>query len=200
MMHMTKMRPPTSTGASYCYPIKLWYLLLVTLTLVDAFGVSDTKAVTSTVRRRFFISVGTVASATVLPANRSVAAGKPTSKRPTAEEALEGLMDARTKLTVLLENWDKATVDCTFADVPRDLLESKNKEMLLEKASTYALFDKSVSVETSKTTNLVVRNYLGVNGNGPLVKIDDKLRGVLDLVDPDRLDDYLEGKCMFSDE
>lgn len=107
---------------------------------------------------------------------------------------IESLEDAQSTLELLLNNWEKATVDCTFADVPRDLLESKNKELLLEKASTFALFDKSVSVETCKTTNRVVRNYLGVNGNGPLVGIDKKVVKALDLVDPDFLEDYLNGE------
>jgi hypothetical protein len=56
--------------------------------------------------------------------------------------------------------------------VPRDLLATENKELLLEKASTFALFDKSLLVETCKTTNRIVRDYLGANGIGPLVNID----------------------------
>lgn len=43
------------------------------------------------------------------------------------------LKDATEALSSLLENWERATVDCTYADVPRDLLEAKNKEKLLEK-------------------------------------------------------------------
>ena len=39
-------------------------------------------------------------------------------------------------LDVLLRDWDELTIDCTYAEVPRALLETKNKELLLEKAST----------------------------------------------------------------
>ena len=45
------------------------------------------------------------------------------------------IREATEALDSLLDNWEKATVDCTYADVPRDLLEAKNKEKLLEKVS-----------------------------------------------------------------
>jgi hypothetical protein len=79
---------------------------------------------------------------------------------------IDKIIEARDTLDTLLTNYKRATIDCTFADVPRELLETKNKELLLEKASTFALFDKSVSVETCKTTNRIVRDYLGVTGKG----------------------------------
>ena len=82
---------------------------------------------------------------------------------------LESLVEAQETLDTLLVNYKKATVDCTFADVPRELLETKNKELLLEKAATNALFDKSASIETCKTTNRVVRDYLGVTGKGTYI-------------------------------
>jgi hypothetical protein len=82
----------------------------------------------------------------------------------TISNPMDTLIEARETLDTLLKNYKRATVDCTYADVPRDLLESKNKELLLEKASTFALFDKSVSVESCKTTNRIVRDYLGVTG------------------------------------
>ena len=83
-----------------------------------------------------------------LPANaKGVAAESNSSSNP-----MERIIEAQDTLDKLLQNWQRATVDCTFADVPRELLEAKNKELLLEKASTFALFDKSVSVETCKTT------------------------------------------------
>ena len=81
---------------------------------------------------------------------------------------INSLMEAQTALNTLIENYQRATIDCTFADVPRDLLETKNKELLLEKASTNALFDKSASVETCKTTNRIVRSYLGLTGIGTI--------------------------------
>ena len=90
-----------------------------------------------------------------------------TSKAPSTSDPVDALVASRETLQKLLDNWEKAVIDCTFADVPRELLEQKNKEELLEKASTFALFDKSVSVETCKTTNRVVRDYLGATGTSP---------------------------------
>lgn len=109
------------------------------------------------------------------------------------EDPRSSIQQAQSTLATLLENWQRATVDCTFADVPRDLLEQKNKELLLEKASTYALFDKSVSVETCKTTNRIVRDYLGVTGKGPLVGMDKKLKQAMEYVDVNYLNDYFTG-------
>jgi len=102
------------------------------------------------------------------------------------------LKEAIEALSSLLDNWTKATVDCTYADVPRELLEAKNKEKLLEKASEFALFDKSTSVVSCKRTNRIVRDYIGATGKGPLVGIEKRLlrENVVDLVDPDRLDEY----------
>lgn len=110
-----------------------------------------------------------------------------------ATNARDSIQQAQTTLTTLLDNWQRATVDCTFADVPRDLLERKNKELLLEKAKTSALFDKSASVETCKTTNRIVRDYLGVTGKGPLVGMEKQLKMAMDYVDADRLEDYIAG-------
>jgi hypothetical protein len=105
---------------------------------------------------------------------------------------LPELVEAQTTLGLLLDNWKRATVDCTFADVPRELLEQKNKELLLEKAATNALFDKSASIETCKTTNRIVRDYLGVTGKGPLVGMDKKLKRGMEYLDDD-LDSYVAG-------
>lgn len=93
------------------------------------------------------------------------------AKAPTVTNPLESLVEAQETLETLLTNYKKATVDCTFADVPRELLETKNKELLLEKAATNALFDKSASIETCKTTNRIVRDYLGVTGKGTYIVI-----------------------------
>ena len=107
---------------------------------------------------------------------------------------IEGLTEARDALNSLLENWKRATIDCTYADVPRELLEAKNKDLLLEKASTFALFDKSVSVESCKTSNRIVRDYIGATGKGPLVGIEKILRLGLDAIASDEnLDTYVTG-------
>ena len=135
---------------------------------------------------------------------------------------LQSLIEARETLDTLLANYKRATIDCTFADVPRELLETKNKDLLLEKAATNALFDKSASIETCKTTNRVVRDYLGLTGKGtyivtridetslmlqpgdtnehifffqgPLVGIEKQISSGLKFVDPDFSDDYISGK------
>lgn len=101
-----------------------------------------------------------------------------TSTSPTntsANNDIQTIIEAAETLNKLLTNWDKATIDCTYADVPRELLEQKNKEQLLEKASTFALFDKSTSVVSCKKTNKIVRDYIGVTGKGPLVNVDKKM-------------------------
>lgn len=134
---------------------------------------------------------------TTLVASQTTAAFPALAKAPAAAEGtnpLPELLEAQTTLGALLENWKRATIDCTYADVPRELLEQKNKELLLEKATTYALFDKSVSVETCKTTNRIVRDYLGLTGKGPLVGMEKKLkRGMNFLDDVDDLDVYVSG-------
>ena len=79
-------------------------------------------------------------------------------------------------LQTLLTNWQRAVIDCTYADVPRELLEQKNKALLLEKAATFALFDKSVSVTSCKTVNNRVRDYLGRTGIGPVVGLEALLQ------------------------
>eukprot|EP00536_Pseudo-nitzschia_multiseries_P001019 jgi/Psemu1/294249/fgenesh1_pm.13_\ len=120
------------------------------------------------------------------------------AKESTPTNPLQKLIEAQKTLDTLLSNYERATTDCTFADVPRELLESKNKELLLEKAATNALFDKSASIETCKTTNRIVRDYLGVTGKGPLVGVEKKIQSGLKFVDPDFFDDYVSELESFS--
>lgn len=132
--------------------------------------------------------------------NNNIANAAPSSTAISPEEEIKILQSAYTALTNLLDNWDKATIDCTYADVPRELLEQKNKAELLEKASTFALFDKSTSVVSCKKSNKIVRDYLGVTGKGPLVGIDKRLlkKSVVNQVDPDSLEEYFESAELFS--
>jgi hypothetical protein len=102
--------------------------------------------------RRIFVST--------LAASISTLASSPALAIDTATSSIDDLHKIARLLQRLLDNWQTAVIDCTFADVPRDLLEAKNKDLLLEKASVFALFDKSVSVETCKTSNKTVRQYL----------------------------------------
>lgn len=147
----------------------------------------------TTSRRQWILSIpiaAAIATSSFLTIESASAAATPSLQ----DDPRVSLHEAQDTLATLLENWERATVDCTYADVPRELLEQKNKELLLEKAATNALFDKSVSVISCKTSNRVVRDYLGATGKGPLVGIDKKIRQSLDWMDdPDQLDDYLNG-------
>lgn len=122
------------------------------------------------------------------------------AKETQPQSDLSILNDATEALSSLLENWDRATVDCTYADVPRELLEAKNKEKLLEKASEFALFDKSTSVVSCKKTNRIVRDYIGATGKGPCVGIEKRLlkKNVVEKVNPEYLDDYFASVESFS--
>jgi len=117
------------------------------------------------------------------------------------QDTLSTIQEASKVLQTLLDNWDKATVDCTYADVPRELLETKNKDLLIEKAATSALFDKSTSVVTCKMNNRIVRDYIGATGKGPLVNIDKKLTSPLlvELIDADYFEQYDAGKEILID-
>ncbi len=121
------------------------------------------------------------------------------SATPTADDDVYILSEGNKALSSLLENWDKATIDCTYADVPRELLETKNKEKLLEKAATSALFDKSASVVSCKKTNRIVRDYIGATGKGPLVGAEKRMlkRIVTEKIDPDNLENYYNGMFLF---
>ena len=111
-----------------------------------------------------------------------------------ADDEIQMLIDGSDALSSLLNNWERATLDCTYADVPRELLEAKNKEKLLEKAKTSALFDKSASVVSCRKNPRIVREYLGATGKGPLVNADKRFlkRSVADRVDVDLLDDWCD--------
>lgn len=128
-----------------------------------------------------------------LPTSPLLASARELAPAQEPSEYFATIQDARSKLDVLLQNWERATVQCNYADVPRDLLRTENKAILLEKAATSALFDKSASLESCKTSNRIVREYLGLTGKGPLVRIDTALRRSIDLVDPDKAEDYVTG-------
>lgn len=156
-------------------------------------------------RRNAFAGVGqlaliTYASTTLDPNDNAFIANAKETTGQSVEADISLLNEGAEVLSTLLANWEKATVDCTYADVPRELLEAKNKEQLLEKASVFALFDKSTSVVSCKKTNRIVRDYIGATGKGPLVGADKRLlrRAVADRVDPDSLDDYYEAVEIFS--
>ena len=181
--------------------LSLFTLYVVVSTLIalkntNGFSIQNEQQSKSTISRRVallkvpqLINTVTLMSVTTTP--MKVSARAPNTNNNALDD-IQTIVDAADTLDKLLNNWDKATIDCTYADVPRELLEQKNKEQLLEKASTFALFDKSTSVVSCKKTNKIVRDYLGVTGKGPLVNIEKKMlrSAVVEKVDPDVLDDY----------
>ena len=151
-----------------------------------SFGVSS--------RRRWLKGLGSAAK--LVAASSTINLVLPTKASQASDTAttssLAAIQDAADTLQKLLDNWKKAVVDCTYADVPRELLSQENKQELLEKASTFALFDKSVSVVSCKTNNRVVRDYLGTTAKGPLVGLDKQLRRALDEYEIEDLDTYVQ--------
>jgi hypothetical protein len=95
-----------------------------------------------------------------------------TSTRTEIRAPIQASLETLQKLT---QNWERAVIDCTYADVPRELLETQNKALLLEKASVNALFDKSASVISCKTVVTTVRDYLGRTGIGPVAHLNQDL-------------------------
>ena len=68
-------------------------------------------------------------AAAALSLPESARAGQPSGADVSAR--LDAGMRA---MDVLLRDWGELTIDCTYAEVPKALLETKNKELLLEKA------------------------------------------------------------------
>jgi len=176
-----------------------FFALLASFLIFETFGYSfSSKTRSTSVRdRRGFLQSGSVALA--LLGCPGLASAKKVETQ-SINDNIQCIKEAAETLETLLNNWDKATIDCTYADIPRDLLESKNKEQLLDKASTFALFDKSVSVVSCKKSNKIVRDYIGATGKGPLVGIEKRLlnRQVIEQVDPDNLDEYISQAELFS--
>ena len=148
----------------------------VNLSTVDTrLSTSDSSSMD---RRRWIQSSFGATTAVLLPITLPQSAiAAATAGEPTDVE--EALMEAKKTLQTLLDNWSNAVIDCTYADVPRELLAAENKELLLEKAKTSALFDKSASVVSCKTINTKVRDYLGITGKGPVSVLPKVLKGGL---------------------
>mmetsp|Transcript_13652 Transcript_13652/g.27922 ORF Transcript_13652/g.27922 Transcript_13652/m.27922 type:complete len:249 (-) Transcript_13652:3-749(-) len=105
-------------------------------------------------RRGFFWKFGMSSATLITPISSYATPATP------SEEAVGTLVAARDTLDFLLSNWEKTVIDCSTADVSRDLLESQNKEQLLEKAKTFALFDKDAAVLSCKESNGKVRQFI----------------------------------------
>ena len=115
-------------------------------------------------------AIGTSTPAAAIADDQSLRASSKsnssTGSSSSSDSDILQIKEATKALSSLIDNWTKATTECIYADVPRELLESKNKEQLLEKASEFALFDKSTSVVSCKRTNRIVRDYIGATGKG----------------------------------
>jgi len=162
---------------------------------------STPPSATPSITRRTLCRYGIASTISVLT-NPGKASGAPKqeSSNNSPQEDIVVIKEAGEVLTTLLQNWDRATIVCIYADVPRELLETKNKQQLLEKASTFALFDKSTSVVSCKKSNKIVRDYLGLTAKGPMVNIEKRMlkRTVADSIDPDCLDKYYSEIELFS--
>ena len=89
----------------------------------------------------------------------------------------------------MLSSWGKSTTNCDIADVSSQLLSDGQKEELLEKAKTVALFDKDAAVMSCRQDNKKVRSFIL-----QLTKLDKEFNEVRDVVvekDGD-LDQYFE--------
>lgn len=77
-------------------------------------------------------------------------------------------------LDKVILRWDELVVQCNYAEVDRSLLETSNKEKLLEKASTKGAYQKDSSVvkNTCKTTGRIVGEFFGgpLKRAGPLLQ------------------------------
>jgi len=115
------------------------------------------------------------------------------------DKLLARLQSGLDGLDYLIENWEEETTECIYADVPRELLETKNKEALLKAATKFALYDKSDSTVSCKRTAKPIRKYLGLTSSDtPLYKIDFLLQKASSRVDPDMLDDYISATEVWS--
>jgi hypothetical protein len=148
----------------------------------------------NTMRRKMLLESIVV---TMIPAvlscgpTSAVAAGASSSSTPSSSSSSsprDTIVAAIRVLQYLLDHWQETVVDCEYADVPRELLERRNKELLLEKAATNALFDKSVSVTSCKIDVASLRQAL--RSNSPVAQLPDALISVLpDLNNIDNDDD-----------
>jgi len=108
---------------------------------------------------------------------------------PPAPPSVSTISTARSALSSLLSSWGKSTTNCDIADVSSQLLSDGQKEELLEKAKTVALFDKDAAVMSCRQDNKKVRSFIL-----QLTKLDKEFNEVRDVVvekDGD-LDQYFE--------
>jgi len=145
---------------------------------------------TSLGRRAFLGAIVGTAATTLHPLPWTGSAGWAAAAEE--DRLLARLRKGLAGLDYLLAHWEEETTECIYADVPRELLETKNKEALLKAATKFALYDKSDSTVSCKRTAKPVRQYLGlVSADTPLYRVDFLLQKAASRVDPERLDEYI---------
>ena len=108
------------------------------------------------------------------------------------------------EIDYLLTNWETKTTYCNFGEFQRDLLDVKNKELLMKAAAKGGLldYDKSDTMNiVCKKDPQIVRAFLGLTNDNPnLNKADILMRksSTLELVDVDKIDEYIDAVDIFS--
>jgi hypothetical protein len=101
------------------------------------------------------------------------------------------------EIQYLLDNWDEKTTYCNFGEFKRELLDTKNKQVLLDSAAKLGLldYDKSATMNVKcRSDPEVVRAFLGLTQeNLLLTRADDLMRkqSSINRVNEDNLEDYL---------
>lgn len=145
------------------------------------------------VSRRSVLAV-LVAGGLAMPAG---VIAKPGSKAGGSELDVKKLQIGLRSLNDLIDNWDDQTTECNFAEVTRELLETKNKAALLEAAKTNALFNKDVSmVVKCKRNPAPIRVSMGFDDfEHPLYGSTATVARCRSRVaDPDALDAYIDAE------
>jgi hypothetical protein len=100
------------------------------------------------------------------------------------------------EVSYLLDHWEEKTTYCNFGEVKTEMMDAKNKEMLLIAASEPGLFDKSKTMNVRcKRDPEVVRAFVGLTKENTVLQRAEALmrdKNTLSRVDPDRIDEYIE--------
>lgn len=110
------------------------------------------------------------------------------------------------EIDYLLDHWDEKTLYCNFGEFQRELLTVENKQKLFDAAAKTGLldYDKSATMNVlCRRDPEVVRAFLGLSPqNNPLLSRADVLMKkptVINLLDPDDLDDYFSAVDKFTE-
>ena len=106
------------------------------------------------------------------------------------------------ELSYLVDNWEAKTTYCNFGEFKMDLLSAKNKDLLIDAAKNSGLLDKSKTMNVMcKRDPEVVRAFLGKTPENLVLQKADVLMkspDSLELVEPDRIDEYIDAVEKFS--